>query len=81
MTCSYDGTFTLRTCGVAVLCVLISSRTMATDVAWERGRPLLRVQRWDMYSGKGATQQQEFGYLPAGFAGSGLRSVSPVFSL
>ena len=64
MTCSYDGTFTLRTCGVAVLCVLISSRAMAADVAWERGRPLLGVQRWDMYSGKGATQQQELGYLP-----------------
>jgi hypothetical protein len=27
-------------------------------------RPLLGVQRWDMYSGKGATQQQELGYLP-----------------
>jgi hypothetical protein len=37
---------------------------MAADVAWERGRPLLGVQRWDMYSGKGATQQQELGYLP-----------------
>ncbi len=29
-------------------------------------RPLLGVQRWDMYSGKGATQQQELGYLPGG---------------
>lgn len=27
-------------------------------------RPLLGVQRWDMYSGKGATQKQEIGYLP-----------------
>lgn len=27
-------------------------------------RPLLGVQRWDMYSGKGATQKQELGYLP-----------------
>ena len=29
-------------------------------------RPLLGVQRWDMYSGKGATQAQELGYLPGG---------------
>jgi len=27
-------------------------------------RPLLGVQRWDMYSGLGATQAQELGYLP-----------------
>ena len=27
-------------------------------------RPLLGVQRWDMFSGKGATQQKELGYLP-----------------
>ena len=27
-------------------------------------RPLFGVQRWDMYSGKGATQSQELGYLP-----------------
>lgn len=30
----------------------------------ERHRPLLGVQRWDMYSGVGATQRQELGYLP-----------------
>ncbi len=30
----------------------------------KRGRPLLGVQRWDMFSGKGATQRQELGYLP-----------------
>ena len=30
----------------------------------KRGRPLLGVQRWDMFSGKGATQQKELGYLP-----------------
>ncbi len=29
-------------------------------------RPLVGVQRWDMYSGKGATQAQELGYLPGG---------------
>ncbi|MHC4248798.1 MAG: hypothetical protein ACYS9X_06685 [Planctomycetota bacterium] len=37
---------------------------MSADEARERGRPLLGVQRWDMYSGKGATQQQELGYRP-----------------
>ena len=31
-----------------------------------RRRPLLGVQRWDMFSGKGATQQKELGYLPGG---------------
>jgi len=37
----------------------------AENIAWENGRrPLLGVQRWDMYSGKGATQKQELGYLP-----------------
>lgn len=29
-------------------------------------RPLLGVQRWDMFSGKGATQGQELGYEPGG---------------
>jgi len=64
MTCSYAETFRLGPCGVAVLCVLVSSRAMAADVAGKRGRPLLGVQRWDMYSGRGTTQQQELGYLP-----------------
>jgi hypothetical protein len=36
----------------------------AADVARERGRPLIGVQRWDMYSGAGYTQEQELGYLP-----------------
>ena len=31
-----------------------------------RSRPLLGVQRWDMFSGKGATQRKELGYLPGG---------------
>ena len=34
----------------------------AADVARERGRPLSGVQRWDMYSGKGYTHEQELGY-------------------
>jgi hypothetical protein len=35
------------------------------NIVREKGRrPLLGVQRWDMYSGKGATQRQELGYLP-----------------
>jgi len=41
-----------------------SSKRGRVDVAKARGRPLLGVQRWDMYSGKGATQRQEIGYLP-----------------
>lgn len=43
--------------------VLVGCSAMA-DEARERGRPLLGVQRWDMYSGKGATQAQELGYRP-----------------
>ncbi len=35
----------------------------AADIATQRERPLLGIQRWDMYSGKGATQKQELGYL------------------
>ncbi len=52
------------------LSVIISFSAMtsfgsAEDIFSEKGRrPLLGVQRWDMYSGKGATQQQELGYLP-----------------
>jgi len=37
---------------------------MASVQAQTVKRPLLGVQRWDMYSGKGATQRQELGYLP-----------------
>ncbi len=33
-------------------------------IAIAQDRPILGVQRWDMYSGKGDTQQQELGYLP-----------------
>jgi len=29
----------------------------------QMGRPLMGLQRWDMYSGEGATQRQELGYL------------------
>jgi hypothetical protein len=36
----------------------------ADSATVERTRPLLGVQRWDMFSGKGVTQQQEFGYPP-----------------
>jgi len=41
-----------------------SSKKGPLDVAKARGRPLIGVQRWDMYSGRGATQAQELGYLP-----------------
>ena len=64
MTCSCNRALTLGACGIVGLCVLASSQAMAADEARERGRPLLGVQRWDMFSGKGATQQQELGYLP-----------------
>lgn len=47
--------------------ILLGSLTCApvtsTYSQEQRARPLLGVQRWDMYSGKGATQQQELGYL------------------
>jgi hypothetical protein len=51
---------------IGVLSVLFGTANLvfAKDIAKERGRPLLGVQRWDMYSGKGATQEQELGYLP-----------------
>jgi hypothetical protein len=43
----------------------ITAFCSAEDIVRENvKRPLLGVQRWDMYSGKGATQQQELGYLP-----------------
>ena len=32
----------------------------------KRTRPLLGVQRWDMFSGKGSTQEKQLGYLPGG---------------
>ncbi len=53
-----------------LLCLLLCSCThpgppaVPPDVAQERERPLLGVQRWDMYSGKGYTYEQELGYLP-----------------
>jgi len=46
---------------------LILTATLIPAWADEQGsapRPLLGVQRWDMYSGEGATQRQELGYLP-----------------
>ena len=43
----------------------ITAFCSAEDIVRENvKRPLLGVQRWDMYSGKGATQKQELGYLP-----------------
>lgn len=56
--------FIPRYLGVVAFCVITCSQALAGDEAERRGRPLLGVQRWDMYSGKGATQQQEIGYLP-----------------
>jgi hypothetical protein len=43
----------------------ITAFCSAEDIVGENvQRPLLGVQRWDMYSGKGSTQRQELGYLP-----------------
>ena len=48
-----------------VLSLVMISFCSAENTYMEKGRrPLLGVQRWDMYSGKGATQKQELGYLP-----------------
>ena len=53
----------------AGFCLAPTQKTMAEETASfqkSRSRPLLGVQRWDMFSGKGATQQKELGYLPGG---------------
>jgi len=57
---------TLGCCATAVALPKVASGAASADnIAVEKGcRPLLGVLRWDMYSGKGATQQQELGYLP-----------------
>jgi hypothetical protein len=48
-----------------ILLLAITAFCGEEGIASETGtRPLLGVQRWDMYSGKGTTQQQELGYLP-----------------
>ena len=52
----------------AGFCLVPTQETMAEEsaaVQKSRSRPLLGVQRWDMFSGKGA-QQKELGYLPGG---------------
>ncbi len=50
---------------VIILLSVITAFCRAEDIVRENvKRPLLGVQRWDMYSGKGATQRQELGYLP-----------------
>ena len=50
---------------IAIMMAAMTSCCSAEDVVVDKGRrPLLGVQRWDMYSGKGATQRQELGYLP-----------------
>ena len=56
----------LTSCLSAVISLsAITSFCSAEDIVREKGRsPLLGVQRWDMYSSKGATQRQELGYLP-----------------
>jgi len=53
-----------RFIGIFLFCVLGCVNFSYADVAIKGGRPLIGVQRWDMYSGRGATQRQELGYLP-----------------
>lgn len=43
--------------------IILATLSLTSSVSAE-SRPLLGVQRWDMYSGKGTTQAQELGYLP-----------------
>ena len=57
---------TRQFCSVTFFCVVASTQTIDANESTKRSRPLLGVQRWDMYSGKGATQKQEIGYLPGG---------------
>ena len=55
----------IRSSVVCVLFSLLASTPSFSDESKpQRYRPLLGVQRWDMYSGLGATQRQELGYLP-----------------
>lgn len=49
---------------IAVFAMLVSCHSHGIGEHQKQPRPLLGVQRWDMYSGKGTTQQQEIGYLP-----------------
>jgi len=55
---------TLRLSAVISLSAITAFCNPENIVRENSKRPLLGVQRWDMYSGKGATQQQELGYLP-----------------
>ena len=49
----------------AIFLSALTSFCVAEDAVQNNGRrPLLGVQRWDMYSGRGTTQRQELGYLP-----------------
>ena len=56
---------TMRGRAILLLFSLLGSTPSFSDESKpQRRRPLLGVQRWDMYSGVGATQRQELGYLP-----------------
>ena len=56
---------TMRSRAIVVLSSLLASMpAFSGESESQRHRPLLGVQRWDMYSGEGATQRQELGYLP-----------------
>jgi hypothetical protein len=50
--------------GIIEILIIFFLMSINISAGEKANRPLLGVQRWDMYSGKGATQQQEIGYLP-----------------
>jgi hypothetical protein len=64
MTYNYNQALMIRSYAALILLVSLGAQSIFADEVGKRGRPLLGVQRWDMYSGKGATQKQELGYLP-----------------
>ena len=51
---------------LAAMITFSASVEAAENATGKRTRPLLGVQRWDMFSGKGATQEKQLGYLPGG---------------
>jgi len=64
MTSQPSNTSSVPLIGVVSLFAFGCVNCLSADVAERRGRPLIGVQRWDMYSGKGYTYEQELGYLP-----------------
>lgn len=59
---------TRRICPLMLFGFMACLQKTEAEPTKHQPRPILGVQRWDMYSGKGATQKQELGYLPGGQA-------------